>query len=100
MRVEVPDLGDFADVPVTEVLVAVGDRVEVEDPLIVLESDKATMEIPAPAAGVVEALLVGVGDTVSHGTPIAELGVDGAAPAAHEPSAEEPAAPSADGASG
>jgi dihydrolipoamide dehydrogenase len=100
VRVEVPDLGEFADVPVTEVLVAVGDRVEVEDPLIVLESDKATMEIPAPAAGVIEALLVGVGDTVSHGTPIVELGVDGAAPAAREPTAQEPAAPSANGAPG
>jgi dihydrolipoamide dehydrogenase len=99
MRVEIPDLGDFADVPITEVLVAVGDRVEVEDPLIVLESDKATMEIPAPAAGVIEALLVGVGDTVSQGTPIAELGVDGAAPSAVEPTApaaQEPAAPAAD----
>jgi dihydrolipoamide dehydrogenase len=94
VRVEVPDLGDFADVPVSEILVAVGDRVEVEDPLIVLESDKATMEIPAPAAGAIEALLVAVGDTVSHGTPIAELGVDGAAPAAI---VEPPAAPSANG---
>jgi dihydrolipoamide dehydrogenase len=105
MRVEVPDLGDFADVPVIEVLVAVGDRVEVEDPLIVLESDKATMEIPAPAAGVVEALLVGVGDAVSQGTAIAELGIDGAAPAVQEPAAQEPAAqepvaPSTDGAPG
>ncbi|MCW3062869.1 MAG: lpdA [Solirubrobacterales bacterium] len=92
MRVEIPDLGDFADVPVTEVLVAVGDRVEVEQPLIVLESDKATMEIPAPAAGVVEALLVRVGDTVSQGSPIAELSADGAAPSAAAPTAEEPSA--------
>jgi dihydrolipoamide dehydrogenase len=100
VRVEIPDLGDFADVPVIEVLVAVGDRVEVEQALIVLESDKATMEIPAPAAGVIEALLVGVGDTVSQGTPIAELSADGAAPAAAEPTAQEPSAPSPDGAAG
>jgi len=98
VRVEVPDLGDFADVPVIEVLVAVGDRVEAEDPLVVLESDKATMELPAPAAGVIEKLLVGVGDTVSQGTPIAELAVDGASPGASEaapaePAAAEPAAP-------
>jgi dihydrolipoamide dehydrogenase len=100
VKVEVPDLGDFADVPVIEVLVAVGDHVEAEDPLIVLESDKATLEIPAPTAGVVEALLVGVGDTVSHGTPIAELGANGVAPAAAVPAAQEPAAPSSDGAAG
>jgi dihydrolipoamide dehydrogenase len=100
VKVEIPDLGDFADVPVTEVLVAVGDRVEAEQPLIVLESDKATMEIPAPAAGVIEALLVGVGDTVSQGTAIAELSTDGAAPRAAEPAAEEPSAPSDDGAAG
>ena len=92
MRVEIPDIGDFVDVPVIEVLVAVGDRVEAEQPLVVLESDKATMEIPAPSAGVIEALLVGVGDTVSQGTPIAELGLDGAAPPASEPAAGEPGA--------
>jgi dihydrolipoamide dehydrogenase len=98
VRVEVPDLGDFADVPVIEVLVAVGDSVEAEDPLVVLESDKATMEIPAPAPGVVQALLVSVGDKVSQGTPIAELSGDGAEPAeSAAPSAEpaESAAPSA-----
>ena len=99
MRVEIPDLGDFADVPVIEVLVAPGDRVEADDPLIVLESDKATMEIPAPAAGVIEALLVGVGDTVSRGTPIAELSPDGAAQDAPERSAEEHGLQSRDGAS-
>jgi len=49
--VEVPDIGDFTDVPVIEVLVAVGDQVAVDDPLVVLESDKATMEVPSPAAG-------------------------------------------------
>ena len=56
-QVKVPDIGDFTDVPVIEILVAVGDEVEPEQGLITLESDKATMEVPAPHAGVVEALL-------------------------------------------
>ncbi len=72
-EVTVPDLGDYADVPVIEVLVGAGDAVRAEDPLIVIESDKATMEIPAPSAGTVEKLLVAVGDTVSAGTAIATL---------------------------
>ena len=73
MRVEVPDIGDFTDVPVIEVLVKPGDVVAEEQPLITLESDKAAMEVPSPAAGTIEAVLVEVGDTVSQGTPIAEL---------------------------
>ncbi len=73
MRVEVPDIGDFTDVPVIEVLVKPGDTVTEEQPLIALESDKATMEVPSPAAGTIEDVLVKVGDTVSQGTPIAEL---------------------------
>ncbi len=73
MRVEVPDIGDFTDVPVIEVLVKPGDTVKEEQPLIALESDKATMEVPSPAAGTITELLVKVGDTVSQGTPIAEL---------------------------
>ena len=60
-EVRVPDIGDFTDVPVVEVLVAVGDAVAPEDPLITLESDKASMDVPAPEAGVVEELLVDVG---------------------------------------
>ncbi len=67
----VPDLGDFSDVDVIEVLVAVGDDVAVEDPLITLETDKAAMEVPAVLAGKIEALLVKVGDKVSEGSPIA-----------------------------
>jgi pyruvate dehydrogenase E2 component (dihydrolipoamide acetyltransferase) len=70
MEVKVPDIGDFDSVPVIEVLVAVGDEVGVEDPLVVLESDKATMEVPAPAGGTVEKILVKIGDKVSEGTPI------------------------------
>jgi pyruvate dehydrogenase E2 component (dihydrolipoamide acetyltransferase) len=82
-EVVVPDIGDFSDVPVIEVLVAPGDTVAPEDPLVTLESDKATMDVPAPAAGVVKALLVKVGDTVSEGTPILTLSAEGS---------EEPAA--------
>src|SRR4029077_12068402 len=68
--VSVPDLGDFADVPVIETHVAPGDVVSNEDPLVTLESDKATMDIPAPAAGTVRELRVKVGDRVSRGSPI------------------------------
>jgi pyruvate dehydrogenase E2 component (dihydrolipoamide acetyltransferase) len=83
-EVAVPDIGDFSDVPVIELLVAVGDTVAIEDPLVVIESDKATMELPTPVAGVVRELLVGVGERVSEGTPIArvEVGGEGAGPAA------------------
>jgi pyruvate dehydrogenase E2 component (dihydrolipoamide acetyltransferase) len=90
--VVVPDIGEFADVPVIEVLVAVGDPVAVEDPLVVLESDKATMEIPAPSAGIVRELLLSVGDRVSEGTPIARLEVSANGTAAAPDGAEVPAA--------
>src|SRR3954449_6511639 len=73
MEVKVPDIGDFADVPVIEVLVAVGQEVAAEDPLVTLESEKATMEVPSPAAGVVTELKVALGDKVSEGTPILTL---------------------------
>ncbi|MEL6280881.1 MAG: biotin/lipoyl-containing protein, partial [Pseudomonadota bacterium] len=53
IEVKVPDIGDFTDVPVISILVSVGDRIEKEDPLVELESDKATMEVPSPAAGTV-----------------------------------------------
>jgi dihydrolipoamide dehydrogenase len=78
VEVRVPDIGDFADVPVIEVLVEAGEAIEPEHPLITLESDKATMDVPAPQAGVVRELLVGVGDTVSEGTPILRLEATGA----------------------
>ena len=83
-QVLVPDIGDFDDVPVIEVLVAVGDTVNAEDPLVVLESDKATMEVPSPSAGKVAAIEVAVGDKVKEGSPILSLEVsgDGAAPEA------------------
>jgi len=71
--VTVPDIGDFSDVPVIEVLVAPGDRVDVETPLVTLESDKATMDVPSPHAGTVESILVKVGDTVSEGASLITL---------------------------
>ncbi|MGB5488344.1 MAG: biotin/lipoyl-containing protein, partial [Lysobacterales bacterium] len=63
IEIKVPDLGDFSDIPVIEVLVAVGDSVEAEQSLLTLESDKAMMEVPAPLAGVITELRVEVGDT-------------------------------------
>jgi dihydrolipoamide dehydrogenase len=89
VKVEVPDIGDFTDVPVIEVLVQAGDTVTEEQPLVTLESDKATMEVPSPAAGTVEKVLVEVGDKVSQGTAIVEL-AGAAAPAAAEAEAEAP----------
>jgi dihydrolipoamide dehydrogenase len=92
--IRIPDIGDFRDVPVIEVHVAAGDVVAPEDPLITLESDKATMDIPAPVAGTIADVRVAVGDRVSAGHLIADLrtGVsataESAAPAAPAPSAE------------
>ena len=77
-EVKVPDLGDFADVPIIEIHVAQGDVVNEEDPLITLESDKATMDVPSPAAGTVGELRVKVGDLVSAGSPILLLNTEGA----------------------
>ena len=78
-EVSVPDLGDFADVPVIEIHVAPGDVVSNEDPLVTLESDKATMDIPSPAAGTIRELRVKVGDLVSRGSVILSLDTEGAA---------------------
>ncbi len=69
-EVKVPDIGDFGTVPIIEVHVSAGDQVNAEDPLVTLESDKATMDIPAPVAGSVAEVLVKVGDEVSVGSPI------------------------------
>ena len=79
LEVRVPDIGDFTDVPVIEIHVAPGDEVAVEDPLVTLESDKATMDVPAPFAGVVKQLSVKVGDRVSEGSVLLTLQTDGAA---------------------
>ena len=87
VEVKVPDIGDFKDVPVIELHVKAGDRVKPEDPLLTLESDKATMEVPAPAAGVIKEMRVKIGDTVSAGSVIALLAGEGAGTAAPSPAA-------------
>jgi len=92
-EVKVPDIGDFKDVEVIEVLVKPGDAVAKEQSLITLESDKATMEIPSPEAGVVKALKVKVGDKVSQGSHILVIESAAATPAAATPAAAAPAAP-------
>ena len=86
-ELRVPDLGDFADVDVIEILVAPGDRIEVEDPLITLETDKAAMEVPATHAGTVLSIAVGVGDKVSAGDLVLTMELDGES--ATEPAAAE-----------
>ena len=92
--VEVPDIGDFEDVPVIEVHVAAGDTVAVEDPLLTLESDKATMDVPAPLAGTIREVHVGVGDRVSQGTLLVSM--DGADSPAEPSAPARPAAPAAE----
>jgi pyruvate dehydrogenase E2 component (dihydrolipoamide acetyltransferase) len=79
-EVLVPDIGDFNDVPVIEVLVKPGDTVQPEDPLVTLESDKATLDVPSPAAGTVQDVKVKVGDTVSEGTLLLLLDSSAAVP--------------------
>ena len=101
-EVRVPDIGDFSDVPIIEIHVSAGDEVALDDPIITLESDKATMDVPAPVGGTVSAVSVSVGDTVSEGDVILSLEVAEAeaAPAAETAqsavaaTAPEPAAPS------
>ena len=90
IEVKVPDIGDFKDVPVIEVFVKPGDAVKADDSLITLESDKATMDVPAPSAGVVKALRLKVGDKVSEGSLILALDTDGAG-AASQPASAKPA---------
>jgi len=75
VEIKVPDIGDFSGIPVIEVLVAAGDQVEAEDGLVTLESDKATMEIPSPAAGVIKEIKLKLDDTVSEGDVVAILEV-------------------------
>jgi pyruvate dehydrogenase E2 component (dihydrolipoamide acetyltransferase) len=78
--IKVPDIGEFKDVEVVEVMVKPGDKIAVDDPLVAIESDKATMEVPAPQAGVVKELKVKLGDKVSEGSPIIVLEAETAAP--------------------
>ncbi|MFO7808732.1 dihydrolipoyllysine-residue acetyltransferase [Guyparkeria sp.] len=92
--ITLPDIGNYDNTPVIEVLISPGDRVEKEDSLITLESDKATMEIPSPHSGEIKKVLVKVDDTLKEGDLIAEIEAeeDANAPAAEEKPAEEPAA--------
>jgi pyruvate dehydrogenase E2 component (dihydrolipoamide acetyltransferase) len=94
-QVCVPDIGDFKDVPIIEIMVAPGDRVAAEAPLVTLESDKAAMEVPSPSAGIVKSLAVKLGDKVSQGAPILLLELDGAGVAAEpaKPAVLAPPAP-------
>ncbi len=103
IEIKVPDIGDFSDVPVIEILVAPGDVVAPEDPLVTLESDKATMEVPAPQGGKVLEILVSIGDQVSEGTAILKLEAEGDAAAEAPPAKGDtaqksppPAAPQAE----
>src|SRR6266513_1329245 len=98
IEVKVPDIGDFKDVPVIEVFVKPGDTVKAEDSLVTLESDKATMDVPAPAAGKVKELRVKVGDRVSEGSVVLTLEEEGEAGAGKAdgkpaPAAAKPAEP-------
>ncbi|MEL4246379.1 dihydrolipoyllysine-residue acetyltransferase [Shewanella xiamenensis] len=93
VEVTVPDIGGDTDVSVIEVLVAAGDKIEVDAGLITLETDKATMDVPSPFAGVVKEVKVAVGDKVSQGSLVIMLEVGGAAPAAPQASAPAASAP-------
>ena len=93
IEVRVPDIGDFEDVEVVELLVGPGDEVAIDDGLISIESEKATMEIPSPAAGVVQVLHVSLGDHVSEGALIVELAAEAEAPVSSTPDSD-PAASS------
>src|ERR1700712_5424885 len=88
LEVKVPDIGDFKDVEIIEVLVKAGDRIKAEQSLVTVESDKASMEIPSSAEGVGKEMKVKVGDKGNEGSPLLRLDSDGVAPAS-------PAAPSA-----
>jgi pyruvate dehydrogenase E2 component (dihydrolipoamide acetyltransferase) len=92
IEVKVPDIGDFTDVPVIEVLVKAGDTVKVDDALVTLESDKATMDVPSPVAGVVKSVAAKVGDKLSEGSLVAVIEAAGAAATAEAPSKAAPAA--------
>src|SRR5574343_66361 len=100
-EVKVPNIGDFADVEVIEVMVKVGDTIKVDQSLVTVESDKASMEVPSSHAGVVKEVLVKVGDKVKEGVTLllveasagAAAPAPAAAPSASAPAAAAPAAP-------
>ena len=93
IEIKVPDIGDFKDVPIIEMLVAVGETVKKEQSLITVESDKATMEIPSPESGVITSLVVKLGDVVNSGVAIGSMEVDGAAARAERAIASAPPPP-------
>ena len=95
LEVKIPDIGDFAEVSVIEVMVKPGDTIKPEDPLITLESDKATMDVPSPAGGQVKDVKLKVGDKVAQGTLILLLETAEAAPTPAAPAKPAPAAQTA-----
>src|SRR5450755_3270365 len=90
VEVNVPDIGDFKDVEVIEVLVKPGDRVKAEQSLVTVESDKASMEIPSSAGGVVKEMRVKLGDKINQGSPLLVLESEGAAAAESPVAAPSP----------
>ena len=97
VEVKVPDIGDYTDVPVIDICVKVGDTVKVDDALVTLESDKATMDVPSSVAGVIKEIKVNLGDKISEGSVVVvvQTGSGAAAPAAAPAAASAPAAPAA-----
>ena len=93
VEVKVPDIGDFKDVAVIELMVAVGDTVAVDQSLVTVESDKASMEIPSSHAGVVQAIKVAIGDKINEGTLLVMLEAAGAAAAVAAPAGRPPELP-------
>ncbi|MBV8073855.1 MAG: dihydrolipoyllysine-residue acetyltransferase [Candidatus Eremiobacteraeota bacterium] len=96
--VKVPNIGDFKDVPIIDVLVKPGDKVEADAPLVTIESEKASMDVPSPSSGVVQALAVKIGDKVSEGSSLLTLAAGNGAPAAAAPAQPPPASPAPSGA--
>ena len=93
IEIKVPDIGDFKDVPIIDIAVKAGDTVKAEDALLTLESDKATIDVPSPAGGVIKTVTVKVGDAVSEGSVIATLEIDAASPPVGAPAVETAPAP-------
>ena len=97
VEVKVPDIGDFAEVPIIDLFVKVGDTIKVDDAIVTLESDKATMDVPSPVAGVVKEVLVQLGAKVAEGTLLikVESGAAAACPQSPRTAAAPAAAPAA-----
>ena len=100
IQVKVPDIGDFKDVPVIDVLVKPGDAVKAEDPLVTLESDKATLDVPSPASGIVQEIKIHIGDKVSEGALVLLMETANGAAAAPQTQAPTPPPPAATNSAG